>query len=151
MLSANFEWCGNKRARHFAKGGKFGIASHYVSPQGVGSTCTRMRRGDGVVTPFRIIAYCVYCTCDVVARGGSEYIGLTFNTTNVYDSDPWSTLVRYKTEYIDPDLFLDGTMYVTSAGTTLRKVNLPTGKLSRPVSIWYGTAGGTFLGGSSHV
>ncbi|PQE14429.1 xylosidase : arabinofuranosidase protein [Rutstroemia sp. NJR-2017a BBW] len=64
--------------------------------------------------------------------------GLIFTTEDPYSDDAWSVPVRYTPKYIDPDIFWDedGTAYVASAGTYLQTVDVKTGNMSEPTSIW---------------
>ncbi|GAB7335013.1 hypothetical protein MBLNU13_g06876t1 [Cladosporium sp. NU13] len=75
--------------------------------------------------------------------------GLILQTSNPYDDDAWKVPIRYKPDYIDPDIFRDhdGKVYITSAGTYLQEVDLRNGSLSELLNIW-NSSQGVFLEGS---
>lgn len=82
-----------------------------------------------------------YCTCTYLGDHGST--GTIFQTNNPYSDTAWSNPLLYNGSAIDPDLFFDddGTVYITSAGMISQTVDLSTGNVSKPVSIWNGTGG----------
>lgn len=70
--------------------------------------------------------------------------GTVFKTTNPRDSASWSDAVTWNASAIDPDLFFDdasGKTYLTSAGIVQQEIDLETGNVTEPVSIWNGTGG----------
>lgn len=75
--------------------------------------------------------------------------GTVFKTTNPWDSESWSDAVTWNASAIDPDLFFDdeedgagsGKTYLTSAGIVQQEIDLETGNVTEPVSIWNGTGG----------
>jgi beta-xylosidase len=84
-----------------------------------------------------------YMTC--VYAGDLDYgiLGTIMTTTDIY-SGTWSDPVTWNATdglLIDPDLFWDddGAVYLTSAGIFQQTINVETGKVSEPVSIWNGT------------
>ncbi|VUC34741.1 unnamed protein product [Clonostachys rosea] len=68
-------------------------------------------------------------------------IGVIFRTADPLG--PWSDPVRFKPSRIDPDLFwdTDGKVYTAMHGIVLQEINLETGSLTSPVTIWNGTGG----------
>ncbi len=73
----------------------------------------------------------------------THFFGLIFKTTDPYSDEAWSQPVMYPASGIDPDLFWhdNGTVYLASSGTILQQINLDTGEVSSPVSLWNGTGG----------
>jgi beta-xylosidase len=87
-----------------------------------------------------------YVTC---VYGGDEQglLGTVFTTASIY-SDHWSDPVTFRPGglSIDPEVFWDddGSSYLLLSGITISTIDLKTGELGDPVSIWNGSAGVTF-------
>ena len=90
-----------------------------------------------------------YMTSVYVDQDG--IFGTVFNTSNPFNDSAWSDPLKWEAlKYLtyDPDLFWDddGTVYLTSAGAlehgiVLQKIDLQTGDVTDPISIWNGTSG----------
>lgn len=104
--------------------------------QSDGIWAATIRYHDGVL-------YIVTIYTHTTQTAGRTRFGLILQTTDPYKQEAWKAPIRYKPDYIDPDIFWDrdGKAYITSAGTYLQEVNLANGSLSEPVSIWNGSEG----------
>ncbi|KAF2182965.1 glycoside hydrolase family 43 protein [Zopfia rhizophila CBS 207.26] len=103
------------------------------SDQNDGIFAVTLRYHEGVFYAITVYSY----------RTGEGIFGLIFNTTDPYSNDAWSEPVAYDASGIDPDLFWhnNGKVYMASSGTILQTIDLSTGVVSAPVSIWNGTGG----------
>jgi beta-xylosidase len=70
-------------------------------------------------------------------------LGAVFTTTDPFHDASWSEAVTWDASSIDPDLFWDedGTIYMISAGIILQTIDLSSGLVSTPTTIWNGTGG----------
>ena len=75
--------------------------------------------------------------------GGENLVGTIFTTETIYDRDSWSDALVYNASAIDPDLYWDddGTVWLHSAGIIQQQIDLETGEVTEPVSLWNGTGG----------
>ncbi|KAK4547115.1 hypothetical protein LTR36_001336 [Oleoguttula mirabilis] len=83
-----------------------------------------------------------HLTC--VYLGASTYTGIlgtVFTTANIFDDAAWSDALVFSGSSIDPDVFWsdNGTVYLTSAGIIQQTIDLSTGNVTEPYSIWNGT------------
>ncbi|RMY83314.1 hypothetical protein D0862_11731 [Hortaea werneckii] len=82
-----------------------------------------------------------WLTCVYIHSGGTT--GTIQTSTDPYDDAAWSDALPYNASSIDPDLFWDddGSTYISQAGIELLSVDLETGRVTEPISIWNGTGG----------
>ncbi|KAJ8115066.1 hypothetical protein ONZ43_g4752 [Nemania bipapillata] len=80
----------------------------------------------------------------VVSTVDIDVFGVVFRSTDPFDEGKWSDPIRFDTSWrIDPDLFWDDddTLYVATSGIFLQTLDLDTGSVGNPISIWSGTGG----------
>ncbi|KAF2739625.1 glycoside hydrolase family 43 protein [Polyplosphaeria fusca] len=83
----------------------------------------------------------IFVVCEYLGLPGG-IIGVLFRTSDPFDEDAWSDPLIFHPDKIDPDLFWEnGTLYVATQGIVLQKLDMKTGELSKPTSLWNGTGG----------
>ncbi|AEO70820.1 glycoside hydrolase family 43 protein [Thermothielavioides terrestris NRRL 8126] len=102
-----------------------------------------------------------YVICEYLGVAGKD-AGVLFRTTNPFDDAAWSDALTFPVDKIDPDLFWDdeednnnninnstrntnttdeNKAYVATQGIQLQELDLTTGAITRPTSLWNGTGG----------
>lgn len=91
-----------------------------------------------------------FLICEYILNGatledlGEGSVGVLFRSKDPFNDSAWSDPLLFYPNKIDPDIFWDddGTVYVSTQGIVMQKLDLVTGELSHPpVLLWNGTGG----------
>ncbi|KAL5337439.1 glycosyl hydrolase [Aspergillus crustosus] len=83
-----------------------------------------------------------YVICEYLGTSQGLH-GVLFKSTDPFSDEGWSDPVTFQPGNIDPDLFWDddGSVWVATAGISLRTIDLETGQLGEDNMVWGGTGG----------
>lgn len=84
-----------------------------------------------------------FVICEYLGVTGKGTIGVLFRSSDPFNNSAWSDPVTFEPSAIDPDLFWDddGTVYMATHGILLQELDIRTGAVTEPISIWNGTGG----------